>query len=52
VANIRPDEAGVLLVELLDDDDADIVEAADEAMAMAQMLDEFEDDEDDERFPI
>jgi len=52
VANIRPDEAGVLLVELLDDDDADIVEAADEAMAMAQMLDEFEDNEDDEHFPI
>ena len=52
VANIRPDEAGALLVELLDDDDADIVEAADEAMAMAQMLDEFEDNEDDERFPM
>jgi hypothetical protein len=50
VASIRPDEAGVILVDLTDSDDEDIVEAAYEAMAMAEASwsDEFDDDDDDE----
>ena len=36
VASIRPQEAGVILVDLTDSDDEDIVEVADEAMAMAE----------------
>lgn len=50
VASIRPNEAGVILVDLTDSDDEDIVEAAHEAMAMAEGVsgDEFDDVEDDE----
>ncbi|MEX2126298.1 MAG: hypothetical protein WD795_20565 [Woeseia sp.] len=53
-ANIRPDEAGVILVDLTEADDDDIVAAADEAMAGLPGDDEFEfeDDESDERFPV
>jgi hypothetical protein len=49
VASIRPQEAGVILVDLTDSDDEDIVEAAHEAMAMAEgpLSDEFDDDDDD-----
>lgn len=47
--NIRPDEAGEILADLTEDDDDDIAEAADEALAMAEMLDngqfEFEGDD-------
>jgi hypothetical protein len=48
-ANIRPLEAGPLLLDLTDSDDEDIVEAAHEALAMAAALfqDEFDDDGDD-----
>jgi hypothetical protein len=43
----------MLLVDLLDDDDDDIVNAADEAMAMGAMPGaEFDDDQDDGRFPV
>ncbi len=51
VANIRPQEAGVILADLTDSDDEDIVAAANEAMAMAEgpSGDEF-DEEDDDRF--
>ncbi len=50
VASIRPQEAGVILVDLTDDDDEDIAEAAQEAMAMAEgpWSDEFDDEDDDE----
>jgi len=49
VAGIRPQEAGVILMDLTDSDDEEIVEAAHEAMAMAEALssDEFDDDDDD-----
>lgn len=49
VANIRPDEAGAILVDLTEADDEDIVAAADEAMAMAGLPgdDEFEFDDDE-----
>ena len=49
VAGIRPQEAGMILVDLTNSDDEDIVEAAYEAMAMAEGLsrDEFDDDDDD-----
>lgn len=48
--SIRPEEAGIVLVDLTEDDDEDVVEAAYEAMAMAAALagldldDEFEDE--------
>jgi hypothetical protein len=38
VASIRPQEAGMILVDLTDSDDEDIVEATHEAMAMAEGL--------------
>ena len=47
-ANIRPHEAGTILVDLTDAHDEDIVEAAREAMAMAELesgLDSHDDDE-------
>jgi hypothetical protein len=48
VPSIRPQEAGELLTELIDSDDEDIVEAAYEALAMAEgPTDSDEDDEDD-----
>ena len=49
VASIRPQEAGMILVDLTDSDDEDIVEAAYEAMAMAEgpSGDEFDEDDDD-----
>jgi hypothetical protein len=48
VPSIRPQEAGELLRELTDSDDEDIVEAAYEALAMAEgPSDSDEDDEDD-----
>ena len=49
VGGIRPQEAGALLVDLTDSDDEDIVEAAFEAMAMAESpWDEPYDDEDED----
>jgi hypothetical protein len=48
--NVRPEEAGMLLGDLLESDDEDIVEAAYEAIAMIHFLDEeemFLEDEDD-----
>jgi len=52
-ASIRPHEAAEILVELTESDDEDIVEAAFEAMGMAEALagedwDEDDDDDDDE----
>lgn len=50
-ADIRPGEAGAILVELTDSEDEDVAEAAHEAMAMAEAqaaLGEELDDEDDE----
>jgi hypothetical protein len=52
VAGIRPQEAAEILVDLTDSDDEDIVEAAYEAMAIAEGLwDDEYDDEDDESLP-
>jgi len=53
VASIRPEEAGMALVDLMDHDDEDVVEAAHEAMAMADGLAalDVEDGMDDE-FPF
>jgi hypothetical protein len=45
VADIRPKEAAGILVDLTDSDDEEIVEAADEAMAMAASIPDEEDDE-------
>jgi HEAT repeat protein len=52
VASIRPEEAPEILGDLTDSDDEDIVEAAFEALAMAEGPTEDEDDEesDDEYF--
>ncbi len=49
-ANIRPDEAGAILVDLADSDDKDIREAASEAMLMAEgpFDDDFEEEDDDD----
>jgi hypothetical protein len=44
---IRPEEAGMILVDLTNSDDEDIVEAAYEAMAMAESIVESEDLDDD-----
>lgn len=49
LAAIRPREAGSILVGLTDSDDEDIVEAAHEAMAMAEVLSDLEDDEEEEK---
>lgn len=46
--NIRPKEVGMLLVDLIDSDDGDVVDAAYEAMAMAESAAEFEDLDDDD----
>jgi hypothetical protein len=53
VGNIRPKEAGEVLMDLADSDDEEIAEAAEDAVAMAQAMsseadDDEEDDEDDE----
>ena len=45
VASIRPEEAPEILGDLTDSDDEDIVEAAFEALAMAEGPTEDEDDE-------
>jgi hypothetical protein len=49
VACIRPREAGMVLVDLTEDEDEDIVEAAHEAMAMAEgplAIEDLEEDDD------
>jgi hypothetical protein len=48
VGSIRPAEAGEILVDLGDSDDEEIAEAADEAMAEAEIDSGEEDDEEDE----
>jgi hypothetical protein len=55
-ASIRPQEAPEILVDLIDSEDEDIVEAAYEAMNMAEALagedwDDDDDDDDDDEFP-
>lgn len=52
VASIRPQEAEVVLVDLTDSDDEDIVEAAHEAMVIAEVfLDEAFDEEEGDELP-
>ena len=48
VASIHPEQAGAILVDLTDSDDEDIVEAAFEAMAIAEGPDGDESDDDEE----
>ena len=48
VGSIRPAEAGEILVDLADSDDEEIAEAADEAMAEAEIDAGEEDDEEGE----
>jgi len=48
VSTIRPQEAGPILVDLTDSDDEDIVEAAHEAIAMAEGTSDSEDEDGDE----
>jgi len=52
VSSIRPHEAGAILVDLTDSDDEDVVDAAHEAMAMAEGLsdDELDDENDEDEF--
>lgn len=51
VISIHPEEAGMLLVDLTDSDDEEIVEAAEEAMAMADGLSgDLLDDDDEYRY--
>jgi hypothetical protein len=47
VANIRPAEAGTILVDLADSEDEEIAETAAEAMAEAEMASDEEDPEED-----
>ena len=47
-AQIRPQEAVVLLDDFLDDDDEEISEAAFEALTLAGMIDTLDNDEDGE----
>jgi uncharacterized protein (UPF0147 family) len=49
VARIRPEEAGIVLVDLGESDDEEIVEAVAEAMEMAETVSDDEDNEDDEK---
>ncbi len=51
-ASIRPHEAGVVLCDLTESYDEDIVEAAFDAMAMADRAsdDEYEDKHEDDEF--
>ena len=52
VASIRPQEARVVLVDLIDSDDEDIAESVYEAMAMAERSsDEAFDEEEGDKFP-
>lgn len=52
LASIRPQEAGVILIDLLDSDDEGIFEAVHEAMAMAEgSSDEAFDEEEGDEFP-
>jgi len=45
VGSIRPAEAGAILVDLVDSEDEEIVEAAEEAMMMAEIPLDEEDEE-------
>ena len=48
MTNIRPRDVGVFLVHLSDSDDEEIVEAAEDAMVMAEELSAFDDLDEDE----
>ena len=48
VGNIRPKEAGKVLMDLTDSDDEEIAEAADDAVAMAEAMSAEEVDEEDD----
>jgi hypothetical protein len=48
VGTIRPQEAGLILVDLAESDDEEIAEAASEAMAMAEAADSGQEEEDDD----
>jgi hypothetical protein len=46
VINMRPQEAAEVLGDLIDDDDQEISDAVYEALAMAEALDEIDDEND------
>ncbi len=48
VINIRPQEAADVLGDLIDDDDQEIADAVYEALAMAEALDEIDDEEEED----
>jgi len=48
VINIRPQEAAEVLGDLIDDDDEEISDAVYEALAMAEALDEIDDEEEED----
>ena len=50
VINMRPQEAAEVLGDLIDDDDQEISDAVYEALAMAEALDEIDDEEEDDEF--
>ncbi len=49
MAGIRPQDAAAILIDLTQSNDEDIVEAAHEAMAMAEVFFDVEDDDDESR---
>jgi HEAT repeat protein len=48
--NIRPQDTAQILLDLTNSEDEDIVDAAHEAMAMAEVFFDFEDDDEDDEF--
>jgi len=50
VAGIRPQEAAQILIDLTQSEDEDIVEAASEAIEMAEMLSDLKDDDISDEF--
>ena len=50
VVNIRPQEAAAVIGDFLDDDDQEVVDAVYEALAMAEALNEIDDENEDDDF--
>ena len=50
VVNIRPQEAAEVLGDFINDDDQEIVDAVYEALAMAEALNEIDDEDEDDEF--
>jgi hypothetical protein len=50
VVNIRPQEAAEVLGDFINDDDQEVVDAVYEALAMAEALNEIDDEDEDDEF--